>query len=95
MRIPDQQMVTVGKASMDSLLARIILAGSPFDKVPARFKTVKQWSVAWGKGPKRTGELVAIAVRLGIMEKRIFRVASSARGCFPVPHYAERKSASS
>jgi hypothetical protein len=93
MKTPDQQTVTVGKVPMDALLARIMAAGNPVEKVPKRFKTRREWEEIWGKGTSVTNYLLHIGVREGIMERKMFRVVVGDLSSHPVPHYAERKSA--
>lgn len=57
------------------------------------WKTSRQWMQEWGMQLSQTNRMISIAVRAGIMERKVFRVSCDGRPHYPVPHYRARDSA--
>lgn len=60
-------------------------------EVPSpEWKTARQWMQEWGMQLSQTNRMIGIAVRSGIMERKVFRISCDGRPHYPVPHYRAR-----
>lgn len=59
---------------------------------PEGFKTVQQWADTWGFKRDRALDYLNKGIKLGTIEKKMFRVAISERHIItPLPHYGLKK----
>lgn len=59
----------------DDLLALIMAARSKAaEAVPPGFKNCDQWAVEWGMSSRRASEILNEGTRLGVIERKQFRV---------------------
>lgn len=65
------------------------------DEVPAGWKTVEQFAGEWGISYHAAGFVLMRSSRLGLIEKRKFRIPTEGRGNYPTPHYREIKTSKS
>lgn len=56
------------------------------DVVPKDFYRREQWQTKLKCGPSKTKRLLAAALRVGLMEKKLFRIRSG-NNVAPIPHY--------
>ena len=62
------------------------------EKPQPGYKTVRQWGKAWGFKPSRALELLNKGIKLGTIEKKVFRVSIfDEKRIAPVPHYGLKK----
>lgn len=56
------------------------------------YKTVRQWAETWGFKPSRALELINKGIKLGTIQKKVFRVSIfDNKRISPVPHYGLKK----
>ena len=79
--------------SYNHIMERLMEAmGSTAEKVPAGWFTPAEFRKESGKGVRQAAEDLAKALKMGVVEKRKFRVYNEAQGClYPTVHYREIK----
>ena len=62
------------------------------EKPEPGYKTVRQWAETWGFKPSRALELINKGIKLGTIQKKVFRVSIfDNKRIAPVPHYGLKK----
>jgi len=56
------------------------------------YKTVRQWGDTWGFKASRALEILNRGIKLGTIQKKVFRISSlNGKRIAPVPHYGLKK----
>lgn len=63
------------------------------DEVPDGWKTTFQWANEWGISSNAAGILLSRAIKVGAVERKLFRIKTDGRGVYPTPHYRKANKA--
>ena len=76
----------------DPLLLKVMRAIHQTAEKPEKgFRTIEEWAVVWGCKRNASREYVLKGIKLGIIEKRIYRVVTRKDAKpYPVVHYGEK-----
>ena len=76
----------------DPLLLKVMSAIHQTAEKPATgFRTIEEWAVVWRCKRNAARDYVLKGIRLGIIEKRIYRkVVRKDAKPYPMPHYGEK-----
>lgn len=81
-----------GTKKPDALLLRVMRAIHKTAEKPEKgFRTIEEWAVVWGCKRNAARDYVHKGMKLGIVEKRIYRVVTRKDSKpYPVDHYGEK-----
>jgi len=76
--------------ALDAALADLNDSSIGLDDVPEGWMTCQQWSKALNKSLCVTSRKIKALIEQGKWESKTFRIMTSRRGPYPVPHYRKK-----